>query len=79
MMNYEMPLNVAENNVGLSVNAVPNVELQVAESLTSGGTTNYNALNNKPQINSVQLIGNKSFDDLGMSALTNMDILNILK
>ena len=32
-----------------------------------GGTTNYNALSNKPQINSVELSGNKSLADLGIT------------
>lgn len=36
-----------------------------------GGTTNYNLLENLPQINDVTLKGNKSFDDLGMQPLTN--------
>ena len=37
-------------------------------STTSGGTTDYTALSNKPQINSVELNGNKSLDDLGIQA-----------
>lgn len=32
----------------------------------SGGTTDYTDLNNKPQVNSVQLVGNKSTADLGI-------------
>ena len=35
-------------------------------STTSGGTTDYTALSNKPQINSIELNGNKSLDDLGI-------------
>ena len=31
-----------------------------------GGTTNYNALSNKPQINSIELTGNKSLNDLNI-------------
>lgn len=31
-----------------------------------GGTTNYNVLSNKPQVNSVELVGDKSLDDLGI-------------
>lgn len=31
-----------------------------------GGTSNYNELSNKPQINSVELSGNKELDDLGI-------------
>lgn len=33
----------------------------------SGGTTNYEALNNKPKINNVELTGNKSLSDLGIN------------
>lgn len=36
----------------------------------SGGTTNYNDLANKPQINGVELSGNKTSDDLGISGMT---------
>ena len=36
----------------------------------SGGTTNYNDLTNKPQINGVTLSGNKTSADLGISAET---------
>lgn len=32
----------------------------------SSGTYDYEKLINKPQINSVELIGNKSFEDLGL-------------
>lgn len=39
-----------------------------------GGTRNYNALTNKPSINDVVLIGNKTFEDLGDMPLTNLEI-----
>ena len=32
-----------------------------------GGTSNYNQLSNKPQVNSVELSGNKSLHDLGIA------------
>lgn len=32
-----------------------------------GGTSNYNQLSNKPQINSVELSDNKSLHDLGIA------------
>ena len=38
-----------------------------------GGTTNYNALSNKPQINDVELSGNKSLDDLGIQSELTFD------
>lgn len=38
----------------------------VISSTASGGTTDYTALTNKPKINNVELIGNKSLQDLGV-------------
>lgn len=35
---------------------------------TIGGTTNYNELSGKPKINGVELIGNKTTEDLGIEA-----------
>lgn len=47
-----------------------------------GGTNNYNYLSNKPKINDIELIGNKTSNELKlqdhMEALTNMDIENLL-
>ena len=42
-----------------------------------GGTNNYNALVNKPSINGVQLIGEKSIEDLGVDTMTNTEILDV--
>ena len=39
----------------------------------------YGDLDDKPQINDVTLIGNKSFDDLGLPALTNTEIDEIVR
>lgn len=48
--------------------------IQLKEAIEQGGggtgTTNYNNLSNKPQINSVELSGNKSLADLGIETLT---------
>lgn len=41
----------------------------------SGGTTNYNDLENKPQINGVELIGNKTSGDLKMYTQEEVDYL----
>lgn len=40
---------------------------------------NYNNLRNKPSINAVELIGDKSFDDLGLSPITAVGIETILQ
>lgn len=42
------------------------------------GTRDYNKLINKPQIESVELIGDKTFEELGLTVLDAYDILNIL-
>lgn len=44
-----------------------------------GGTDNYESLVNKPQIEGVTLIGNKSFSDLSLNALTNIEIEELLE
>lgn len=41
-----------------------------------GGTDNYNALQNKPQINGTTLTGNKSLSDLGIAAATDIPTVN---
>ena len=45
----------------------------------SGGSNNYERLTNKPQIESVTLIGNKSFEDLGLEEMSAEDIIRILR
>ena len=41
-----------------------------------GGTDNYNALQNKPQINGTTLTGNKSLSDLGIAAASDIPTVN---
>lgn len=41
----------------------------------SGGTSDYEQLSNKPQINNVELSGNKSFADLGLETETYTEII----
>lgn len=38
------------------------------------GSTDYNDLTNKPKINTVELKGDKSFEDLGLQRITNREI-----
>lgn len=38
------------------------------------GTTNYNDLTNKPRIESVELIGNKTLDEIGIRTMTENEI-----
>lgn len=61
-------------------NITPTIDLEVQEVMEGfRGTTDYEKLNNKPSINEVELSGDKSLEDLGISPLSNMDILNIIK
>lgn len=57
-------------------------EILTLEEGSSSGTNNYELLNNKPKINDVTLIGNKTSSELKlqgeMSPLSNMDIRNLL-
>lgn len=67
----EMYLNGIAN--GGEIPAEPKTRLEmyldyIAQNGGGGGTTNYNALNNKPQINGVTLQGNKTTQELGILA-----------
>lgn len=42
------------------------------------GTTNYNLLENRPSIQSIELIGNKTFEELGITPISQEEIVNIL-
>lgn len=51
------------------------IENNVISSTATGGTSNYNELENKPKINNVELSGNKSLTDLGIDLSTKQDTL----
>lgn len=51
---------------------------QIATKVQVTNTSNYELLQNKPQIENVELIGNKSFNDLGLSKISNMQIEQII-
>ena len=52
---------------GDKAGVIPYRMATITNSGGSGGTTDYNYLSNKPQINNVELIGNKSLSDLGIT------------
>lgn len=43
-----------------------------------GGTSNYNNLSNKPQINGVELTGNKTSGDLNIGGISFIDKINAI-
>ena len=59
----------------------PDIELEVNDYVggLNIGTNNYENLNNKPKVNGVELSGDKSFEELGVSPLSNLEIMEIIK
>ena len=45
----------------------------------TGGTNDYKKIKNKPYINGVELVKNKSFSDLGMDIISNQELEDMLK
>lgn len=58
-------------------------EIENSDIVPTGTTKNYEILDNKPQINGVELVGNKNANDLNLQerieVLTNLEIEEILK
>ena len=56
-----------------------NEEIEVNdENIVNIGTKDYKELENKPQIEGVELINNKTFKELGATSLSNMEIENLI-
>lgn len=72
-MNYKV---VIDGTVKLK-NVIDGDPLNVLK--VSSGTRDYNVLINKPQIESVELIGNKTFEELGLVELSGEDLIVILQ
>ena len=79
--------NTGENGSDAKINGVNTLTIEAGTNITldqegnvltinstgggSGGTSNYNALTNKPKINNVELNGNKTSSDLGIQPAGN--------
>jgi len=50
-----------------------------ADDRSSLPSMSYTTLSNKPSINEVTLIGDKSLEDIGINRITNQDILDIVR
>lgn len=61
-MNKEIEIDIKEDNINIEIDK--NEKVYVGDG--TGGTSNYNDLENKPQINGVPLEGNKTSKDLGI-------------
>ena len=72
-----------EEYTGLPESRIEELLLELKEVIEAGGgggggTTNYNLLQNKPQINGVTLTGNKTTDDLELEQSLTTAQLNAL-
>lgn len=54
-------------------------EQDFIDSISTGGqgTTNYEQLRNKPSIETIELEGDKTFEELGLVAITEQEIKNL--
>lgn len=70
--------NISRVSVSGSLNADTGMSgtLNMAERVYEN---DYEKLNNKPKINGVELVQDKSFEDLGDHILTNFEILELMK
>lgn len=76
MQDLRLNLN-SGTNLNLNMSSRSPLNLQLREG-SSSGTKDYNDLYNKPQIEGVPLQGNKTYEELNMHRITNMELENIL-
>lgn len=53
-------------------------ETKIVPVIQTGGSSNYNDLSNKPSINGVELVGNKTSEELMIKSISNVDLEAIL-
>ena len=67
---FEIEFKASENEFEIDMqSSVQEIELQ-EENITNIGTKNYKELYNKPSIEGVTLVNDKTFEDLGAKSLT---------
>ena len=69
-------ISAAKMSGSLNADAGMSGDLKMAERVYEN---DYEKLKNKPSINGVELIKDKSFEDLGDHVLTNFEILELMK
>lgn len=67
-----------KSNMGLDLTSRDNVELRITVPKNISSSLDYEKLRNKPQIESIELIGNKTFPELGISPIDADDLIEIL-
>lgn len=69
-------ISAATMSGSLNANTGMSGDLKMAERVYEN---DYEKLKNKPSINGVELVQDKSFEDLGDHVLTNFEILELMK
>lgn len=76
---YEAIADIVSNDDGSLTFVLPDGREITTDSLTGpAGTTDYEELENRPQIEGNVLTGNKTFEQLGLVELSNSEIQNII-
>lgn len=78
---FKMTMESLENDFDMQLSTEDESLTNEFNMKLSGGESmvkDYNVLYNKPKIEGVTLIDDKTFDELGMRALTNMEIDELL-
>lgn len=67
-----------ESPMGLTVKESPPRRISLRESLINVETTDYSKLENKPQIEGTELVGNRSLEDIGLQVISDSSIDEII-
>ena len=79
-MEDELEINLEECNIDISIETRDSVETEIEsnEEVKINSVKDYNKLENLPQIEGVELKGNKTFQELGLAELTNSELEQLL-
>lgn len=67
-----------ESPTGFAVKESPPRRISLRESLINVETTDYSKLENKPQIEGTELVGNRSLEDIGLQVISDSSIDEII-
>lgn len=65
--------------IEIQVKQVPEMVDMAVDDKVTINNLDYESLKNKPQINSITLEGNKSLEEIGITPISNIELLNLLK
>lgn len=77
-MNEELTIELIEENIEIEA-IEEDIEIELKSNETIQTTNDYEKLRNKPKIEGIELLGDKSLEDLGATFLTNCELEELLK